>query len=192
MAETLDIVIAGVGGHGTVLASQLLAQAALSPGLEVRTAETIGMAQRGGSVLGHVRIGPRSSPLVPLASADLLIGFEPTETLRTLPRLKDGGIVVTAMRGIEPSLPQAAEQLRSCGRIGKLVEVDGDALCAKLGTGRVLNVLLIGAALGASAKLGASTQLIDLRAVEAALEPLLRPQYLDINRLALRTGAAST
>ena len=74
--------IAGVGGQGTVLASKLIAAAAIKKGFDVRTTETIGMAQRGGSVFGHVRVGDHVgenifSPIIPLGGADALIGFEP-------------------------------------------------------------------------------------------------------------------
>ncbi len=73
-----DILITGVGGQGTVLASRLIAACAMAEGQFVRTAETIGMAQRGGSVVSHVRIGAADrSPLIPLGGADLIIAFEP-------------------------------------------------------------------------------------------------------------------
>lgn len=73
-----DILICGVGGQGTVLASKLLAASAMAEGNTVHSAETIGMAQRGGSVTSHVRIGERAfSPLIPQGAADLLMAFEP-------------------------------------------------------------------------------------------------------------------
>ena len=76
----LNVLLAGVGGQGTVLASRLIAQAAMDKGFFARTAETIGMAQRGGCVVSHVRVGEEVySPLIPLGTADLLIGFEPGE-----------------------------------------------------------------------------------------------------------------
>ena len=75
-----SILICGIGGQGTVLASKLICQAALSLNMDVRSAETIGMAQRGGSVVSHVRIGSGlHSPLIPLSAADILIAFEPCE-----------------------------------------------------------------------------------------------------------------
>ena len=93
---TFNCLIAGVGGQGTVLASRLLAAAAMKRGVDVRTTETIGMAQRGGSVVSHVRAGDNIfSPLLPLGSADVLIGFEPTEAIRQLKYLKAGGKLIT-------------------------------------------------------------------------------------------------
>lgn len=98
-----NILIAGVGGQGTVLASKLIAEAAIRKGLHVRTTETIGMAQRGGSVVSHVRIGVLvHSPLVSPGSADLLVAFEPAEGARLLPFLRESGAVVVCDRAVQP------------------------------------------------------------------------------------------
>ena len=87
-----NCLLCGVGGQGVVLASKLIAFAAMRQGKSVRTAETIGMAQRGGSVVSHVRIGEEIySPQIPLKSADLILAFEPAEAVRSLPYLKAGG-----------------------------------------------------------------------------------------------------
>ncbi len=84
-----SIVIAGVGGQGTLLASKILATAAGARGLFVRTSETIGMAQRGGSVSSHLRIDAReASPIIPGAHGDILLGFELAEAVRMIPKLK--------------------------------------------------------------------------------------------------------
>ena len=101
--STVNIILSGVGGQGTILAAKLLAQAAMNRGETVKTAETIGMAQRGGSVVSHVRIGERiQSPLIPLAHADLIIGFEPAEAIRCLPYLRENGIVIMSSKVIVP------------------------------------------------------------------------------------------
>ena len=222
-----DVVIAGVGGQGTVLASKLLANAALLEGRAVRTAETIGMAQRGGSVLGHVRISKASafggaragshselamSPLVSVGSADVLLGFEPAEAVRALPLVRAGGLVVTATQVMVPAAVAggagaggaagsgsrkattarstydgAAELawLKACqaqGRLGNLVLVDGAAACAALGSPKVLNVVLLGAVL-ATGVLEVSAQ-----SVLAALETMVKPAFLSLNRDALQLG----
>ena len=78
-----DVMICGVGGQGTVLASKIIAASAMEEGSPVHSAETIGMSQRGGSVTSHVRIGEDSySPLIPFGSADVLLAFEPSEAVR--------------------------------------------------------------------------------------------------------------
>ena len=95
MNNQKNIVLCGVGGQGTVLASKLLAAAAMSKDIPVMSAETIGMAQRGGSVFSHLRMGnDLYSPMIETGTADLIIGFEPGETVRMLPYLKTGGHVV--------------------------------------------------------------------------------------------------
>ena len=85
------------------LASRLIAQAAMNNGHAARTAETIGMAQRGGCVVSHVRVGEEiHSPLVPKGGADLILGFEPAEAVRALPYLKPDGVVITSTKAIRP------------------------------------------------------------------------------------------
>ena len=94
-----NILICGVGGQGTVLAAKVLSQAAISKGERVLSAETIGMAQRGGSVVSHVRIGSDVfSPLVPQGQADILIAFEAAEAVRNIDFLKADGTVIARNR----------------------------------------------------------------------------------------------
>ena len=150
-----NIILCGVGGQGTVLASKLAAAAAMNRGFGVKTAETIGMAQRGGSVFSHLRIGDDiASPLIAKGQADLIIGFEPAETVRMLPYLKKGGSAVVSSRPIMPvsasigasvyPLDEIMDYLKS--RVENLTIVDSDKAAADLGSDRVLNVVLLGAA----------------------------------------------
>ena len=188
-----NIVIAGVGGQGTVLAAKLVARAAMDAGFAVRTSETIGMAQRGGSVVSYVRIAdaPIASPLMPPGSADALLGFEPGEVVRSLHFLRPGGTVVVTPHTVAPvtaaltqteySGPAMIAYLGQCG--GRLVVIDGDAICAEVGSPKVLNVALIGAAAAAGA-LG-----LTLDQIEHALRKSLRPKLVDMNVRALRAGA---
>ena len=151
-----SIVLCGVGGQGTILASKLLAAAAMSKGLPVKTAETIGMAQRGGSVFSHVRIGHGvASPLIGRGRADLIIAFEPAEAVRQLPYLREGGTVVVSTRPIipvsatigGPAYDLAAVMAYLREQVGeKLVVVDADAAAEALGSAKCLNVVLLGAA----------------------------------------------
>ncbi len=104
IATNRNIVLCGVGGQGTVLASKLLAAAAMSKDIPVMSAETIGMAQRGGSVFSHLRMGKNLySPMIKTGTADLIIGFEPGETVRMLPYLKEHGQVVVSTHAIQTS-----------------------------------------------------------------------------------------
>ena len=155
-----NIVLTGVGGQGTVLASKLIAAAAMKKGLQVMSAETIGMAQRGGSVFSHLRIGEGTqSPMIGKGEADLILGFEPAETVRMLPYLKEGGQVVTAIRPVMPVTAALAggsykgEDMLAYLQavVPNLLTVDTDAAIAELKNPKVVNVVLLGAALRSGA-----------------------------------------
>lgn len=117
----IDILLAGVGGQGTVLAAKVLAQAAQSKGWQVRTAETIGMAQRGGNVTSHVRMGSNGeaiySPLITPGTADMVIALEPGEAARALPYLAPAGVLVTATTAIQPVTAALASQPYRAGDV---------------------------------------------------------------------------
>ncbi len=152
-AEEFSIVFAGVGGQGTVLASRLTAAAAMAKGMRVRSAETIGMAQRGGSVTGYLKIGGASkSAIMKSGGADMIIGFEPAEALRALPYLKKGGALITsdvpvypvsALTGAAPYDAAAVlDYLKN--NVENLTLVDSASLLEKLGNDKCLNMLLLG------------------------------------------------
>lgn len=152
--KTMNILLCGVGGQGTVLASKILAQCAINRGVGARTAETIGMAQRGGCVVSHVRIGDgAASPLIPERAADLIIAFEPAEAVRCLRYLKPGGAVIVNRRAIKPVTDSLSgsynggDMLRYLeGNVQKLTVCDADAVCDACGSAKVLNLALLGAA----------------------------------------------
>ena len=160
-----DIVLCGTGGQGTVLASKVLARAAMNAGLAVKSAETIGMAQRGGSVVSHVRVGEgAASPLVGLGRADLLIAFEPAEALRQLPYLREGGALIMAcLRDHAPNL----------------TVVDAARAERELGSAKVLNVLLLGAACR-TGRLGFTTDQL-----RQAIHESVRERFVELNDRAL-------
>lgn len=151
-----NIVLCGVGGQGTVLASKLIAAAAMKKGIPVMSAETIGMAQRGGSVFSHIRLGKNLySPMIAKGTADLIIGFEPGETVRMLPYLKEGGQVIVSRRAIMPvtatlsGTDYKGEEMIAYleKRVENLLVVDTEKACEELGSAKVLNILLLGAAI---------------------------------------------
>lgn len=150
-----NIILCGVGGQGTILASKLISSAAMSRNIPVKTAETIGMAQRGGSVFSHVRLGEDiASPLMARGKADLIIAFEPAEAVRQLAFLKEGGCVVVSARPVVPVSAMTGGPtydyegimgyLRS--HVDNLVVVDADRAAEDLGSAKCLNVVLLGAA----------------------------------------------
>ena len=186
-----NCLLCGVGGQGTVLASKLIAQSAMDRGLMARTAETIGMAQRGGCVVSHVRTGREIfSPMIPLGTADLILGFEPGEAVRCLPYMKEGGVVVAS---VNPVMPVTASlkggydgeamvaTLRSLP--GRVILVDTEAICRRIGSAKVANVALLGAA-AASGVLDVS-----LQELVETLEKRMNPRFIAMNKLALAEGA---
>jgi indolepyruvate ferredoxin oxidoreductase, beta subunit len=186
-----SILICGVGGQGTVLAAKLLAQAALGKGIKVRSAETIGMAQRGGSVTSHVRLGAGMwSPLIPAGCADTLIAFEPCEAVRNIFYLKNSGIIVLSSKVLQPvsasltgktfDATVMTEYLRT--RASKVILLDTDALCSSLGSTKIVNTLLLGAAV-TSGMLG-----VTMDDLKQAVRTVIKPELIEINIQALEKG----
>ncbi len=154
MADKLDILIAGVGGQGTVLASRVLAQAALNNGLLARTAETIGMAQREGSVQSHVRIGmPDFGPLIPEYGADVLLGFEPAEAQRACRLIKPSGFGLVNIHPVRPvtvtlgTSPYPLEEIQQylCALPVKILFINAFELATVAGNFRTINSVMLGA-----------------------------------------------
>lgn len=155
----INISLAGIGGQGSVLAAKILAETARSKGWQVRTAETTGMAQRGGNVMSHVRMGDEGeevfSPLPAQVSDDLIIALEPGEGLRALSLLKPQGLLVTASSGVAPVVSSfKAAPYNPSDMIARLQEsgayvvvVDDERLCSELGSRKVLNIVMLAKAL---------------------------------------------
>jgi len=150
---TCNVLIAGVGGQGTVLASRLIASAAMRRGFDVRTTETIGMAQRGGGVIGHTRIGDDVfSPMIPEGGAHLLLAFEPAEAVRNLRYLAEDGTLIVCDSAIKPVTAALSDtQYEAETMTGYLKDtvpgaiiIDGKRL--KEQCGKTLNVALLGVA----------------------------------------------
>lgn len=161
-----DIMICGVGGQGTVLASKIIAASAMDEGYTVHSAETIGMAQRGGPVTSHVRIGDNAfSPLIPIGGADLLIAFEPSEAVRNLKYLKKDGFVIVNSVPMKPTSLGSSEGYDGKAEIEfvkskcRCLIVNSDELCAPFGSSKFFNVAVLGAASG-SGELGIKKETI--------------------------------
>ena len=161
-----DVMICGVGGQGTVLASKIIAASAMDEGYAVHSAETIGMAQRGGSVTSHVRIGEDAfSPLIPLGSVDLLIAFEPSEAVRNLKYLKKEGFVIVNSVPVKPTFLGGGGDYDGKAEIEFLkskcdcLVINSDELCAPFGSNKFFNVAVLGAAAG-TGRLGLSADTV--------------------------------
>ncbi|MFA5657912.1 MAG: indolepyruvate oxidoreductase subunit beta [Oscillospiraceae bacterium] len=189
-----NILISGVGGQGTVLASRLIAAAFMANGEFVRTAETIGMAQRGGCVVSHVRASSEEkNSIIPLGKAELLIAFEPAEAVRNLSRLSENGGCIVNTQTIVPvtsSLGEAeynTEKVISTlkNRVKKLLFIDALPLAKRAGSPKAVNVVLLGAAIGSS--------LLDItkEQMENALLSMLPKKLHKINLEALSLGISA-
>lgn len=183
--------LCGVGGQGTVLASRIIATAAMEKGLFARTAETIGMAQRGGCVVSHVRVGDCvPSPMIPPGEADVIIGFEPGEVVRNLKSLKPDGTVIVCKKAVQPVTASLSGKSYSgtemidylTSRVKNCYVVDSDEIIRKCDSPRIVNTALMGA-VAASGAMGLTPE-----EIEKALERKIKPQFLEINKKAFELG----
>lgn len=158
--ETKRCVFVGVGGQGNLLASNLLGQAALSMGIPVVVSEIHGMAQRGGVVESAVLLGGAVSPIVSNGEADVLVSFEPLETLRILTKCNKKTLVITNAQPLPPftvavgqgKYPPVDEILDKVGKkVGKVIALHGNDLAEKAGNALSLNMVMLGALIGSGA-----------------------------------------
>ncbi len=185
--EVKTIMLAGVGGQGTILTSRVLTQALIDAGYDVKMSEIHGMAQRGGSVSTTVRYGTTvDAPLVGTGSCDILVAFEQMEAVRLTPYLKPQGIIVVNDYKIRP-LPVASgareypdNYLELLSQQFKTIAFDAADEAKKLGNARVMNILM----------LGAMVEAFDMGAFdwEKALNTHVPEKFLNINRQAFERG----
>lgn len=183
-----DILIVGVGGQGTILTGRIIAALAISEGLDVKTAETHGMAQRGGSVITHARIADKVySPLIPPGEGDVLLSFEKLEALRWLPYLSADGTVIVNTQELEP-LPVLTGQVDYSGgileeiegKVARLYAVDALSIDPVSKNPRMVNTFL----LGILARIMPFEKEKWLRVMEAEIKAKL----VDINKQAFEAG----
>ncbi len=190
--ETKNIMIVGVGGQGSLLASKLLGHLLLSEGYDVKVSEVHGMSQRGGSVVTYVRYGDKVfSPVIDKGEADYIVSFELLEAARWLPYLKKGGQVVTNIQMIDP-MPVITGSAEYPEDLVEKMEAYGfrvDAMdCLKLageaGNIRSVNLVLLG-------RLSRYFDLSEDKWMEA-IEAVVKPKFADINKKAFYLGKNAT
>ena len=189
-----NIILTGVGGQGTVLASKLIAAASMAKGMPGMSAETIGMAQKGGAVFSHLRIGEGvKSPMIRRGTADLLLAFEPAEAVRMLPYLRKGGMVVVNSHTIRPDTAAVqgtdytgAEMVAYLREHAEHVLVlDGQKAVEAIGNPKTLNVIMLGAALASGA-----LDFLTEDDVLAAIRQKVKPKFVTLNEKALRYASS--
>lgn len=188
MKGTRSILLVGVGGQGTILASKILTNVAIKQGYDVKMTEIHGMAQRGGSVVTQVRMGEKvHSPLIEPGQADYIVAFEQLEALRWIHFLNDAGTVIVNTQRINPMTviigsaeypSDALEQVKAAAP--KTISLDALEIAKKLGNIRVVNVVL----------LGAMAKQMDIAKEDwlSALEATVPARFLELNRQAFQAG----
>ena len=189
--ETKSIMIVGVGGQGSLLASRIIGNVLLSQGFEVKVSEVHGMSQRGGSVVTYVKYGDEvSSPVIVKGEADIIISFEQLEAARWLPFLKKGGHLVTSTQKIDPMpvINGAAvypddiiEKIKAQGV--DVIAVDALTLAEQAGTAKASNVVLMGVV--------SKKMQFEESVWQAALEQCVPAKFLELNKKAFALGRAT-
>ena len=186
----MDIVIVGVGGQGILTCSNIIARASMNVGLNVVTSEVHGMAQRGGNVEVHVRIGNAYSPLIPIGSADVMIALEPVEALRKIEFLSGKTLVLINEKPIIPvsvtlgisRYPKIEEIIKIIKSLtGKVVHLNAVEIAERAGDVRCMNVVMLGVFVK-------HTDIFSLRDLEVAIRDVLPRRLHDVNIRALRLG----
>ncbi|MBT3256973.1 MAG: indolepyruvate oxidoreductase subunit beta [Deltaproteobacteria bacterium] len=192
--ETKRLVFIGVGGQGNLLASRLVGEAALSMNIPTVVSEIHGMAQRGGIVESAVLLGDVSSPIVSSSEADVLIGFEPLETLRALGKCNKDTVVITNIHPLPPftvavgqgTYPPVEDTLQFIReRANKVIELDGNAIAEEVGNPLSLNMVMLGALIGSE------TTPIGAEEMKKVLSTSTKKAFLESNLKAFDMGMAS-
>ena len=185
--KTKSVMIVGVGGQGTLLASKLLGKLLLGRGYDVKVSEVHGMSQRGGSVITYVRWGDKVySPIIGKGEADIILAFELLEAYRALPYLKKGGKILLNSQMMDPMpvITGAAEYpeniVEKLREAADVTAIDALKLAAEAGTIKAVNVVLIG--------LMARSTGIAKEKWEKALEKTVPPKFLEVNKKAFEFG----
>ncbi|MEG2072440.1 MAG: indolepyruvate oxidoreductase subunit beta [Oscillospiraceae bacterium] len=188
MAETKGIMIVGVGGQGTLLASRILGSVLTDSGFDVKVSEVHGMSQRGGSVVTYVKFGEKVySPIIDLGEADYILAFERLEAARWISYLREGGTLILNDRRISPmpvitgamAYPdEIVTKLQATGE--RVVAADALSMAMEAGNPKSVNVVLIGI-LSAIADFSEETW-------QKALEACVKPKFLEINKKAFALG----
>ena len=186
--QITNILLVGVGGQGILLASEILSEAAMLAGFDVKKSEIHGMSQRGGSVVSHVRYGREVfSPIVPEGEGDILFGFELLETCRSLPLIKPGGTIVANDLQISPPAVLMGQEAYPTGLVERIealfpdfLLLDGQKLARDAGNARAANTVLLGAV---SRRLDIAEEFW-----MRALEKMVPPKALEVNKKAFLIG----
>ncbi len=197
MQDTINFLLAGVGGQGTILAADVLVNVGLAAGYQAKQAEVHGMSQRGGSVTSFVRWGKVvHSPLVGAGEVDVYLAFEKAEALRSLSQLRRGALAVINEQAIEPvTVTSGGQPYPDDDRLGakvaevtdKAVYVDGEKIAGALGNARAANVVLLGVLSALIEHVGLAPELKPEDWLKVIVERV-PARYVELNRKAFQAG----
>lgn len=198
MRETTNFLLAGVGGQGTILASDVLVNVGLVAGYQAKQAEVHGMSQRGGSVTSFVRWGRTVySPLVGAGEVDVFLAFEKAEALRNLNQLRPGALALINLATIKPvTVTSGGQPYPDDGTLHdkialvtkNVVYVDGEAIASELGNIRAANVVLLGALAAMMERGGLSGSELPAEMWLAVITKRVPPKFIELNRQAFEAG----
>lgn len=183
----MNIMIVGVGGQGTLLASRILGRVAIKEGYDVKVSEVHGMSQRGGSVVTYVKYGERVySPIIDRGEADIILAFEMLEAMRALPYLKKGGKILVNTQHMNPmpvitgaaKYPDGIEE--KIAKKADIKAVDALAIAEEAGTAKAVNVVLIG--------LLAKSMSVDKQVWLDTIKETVPEKFIDLNIKAFEMG----
>lgn len=188
MREGKSVMIVGVGGQGTLLASRILGNVVIEEGYDAKVSEVHGMAQRGGSVVTYVKYGEKVyAPIISEGEADIILSFEELEAYRYLPYLKKGGTLIVNAQEIDPMPVITGAAKYPADIIQKLkdkadgvIAIDALALANEAGNGKAVNVVLLGV-------LAKSSGIAEEKWLEA-VRKTVPPKFLDVNVKAFALG----
>ncbi len=192
--KPIRLVIVAVGGQGNLLASSVLGEASLLAGVDVKMSEIHGMAQRGGVVESAIVFGDAQSTIIADGEADVLLGFEPSETLRALGKCNEDTVVITNLsplppftvaigRGVYPEIDNLKALIRS--KVSRLIAFDAQALAKEAGNVLAVNMVLLGALIQTGIVPVTSDQ------VHTAMKTRTKPAFLESNQKAFELGFAA-
>jgi indolepyruvate ferredoxin oxidoreductase beta subunit len=198
MRDTINFLLAGVGGQGTILASDVLVNVGLAAGYQAKQAEVHGMSQRGGSVTSFVRWGRIVySPLVGGGEVDVFLAFEKAEALRNLNQLRKSALALVNLAAIEPitvtsggqPYPDDDTMRQKISEVTKeVIYVDGEAIALGLGNVRAANVVLLGALSALMEREGLTGAELSADAWLNVIIQRVPPKYVELNRQAFHAG----
>lgn len=189
--DGFDLLISGIGGQGTILASDIIGRASVLEGFSIRAAETHGMAQRGGSVVNHIRIGCDLGTMIPLKGASGIIALEPVEAARYIDQLSDNGVLVMNTEPVYPvtvtsgnsEYPDVTKIIESLEKDHRVIAFNASEMATKAGAVQAMNVVMVGAI--------SKFLPINKSVLLACIKEMVPPKTIDVNIKAFEMGRSA-